>query len=170
MQDNVADLPPVAPMSDPSNRLAHRVIVVVQCRLVVERCPGYYCIRAAEERTGAMATYPSDTPLRLFTLDCGGCCGRAVHRKLDLLCRTLAKKEGLERSQITVHLATCITHDNFHGPPCPHLDYLKALIGKLNLTIREGTHISQRAQSRRSEGIYMAHPEEPDAQSSEQSP
>ncbi len=144
-------------MSDSSSPGNGRVIIIVQCRLVVERCPGYYCVRAAEERTGIMACYPKDEPLRLFTIDCGGCCGRAVHRKLDLLCRTLAKHEAVERSQITVHLATCITHDNFHGPPCPHLDYLKKLIGKLNLTICEGTHISQRAERRRSEGVYAIH-------------
>lgn len=150
-------------MSDRSAQRDERIIVIVQCRLVVERCPGYYCVRATEERTGIMACYPSDATLRLFTIDCGGCCGRAVHRKLDLLCRTLAKQEGVQRSQIAVHLATCITHDNFHGPPCPHLDYLKTLIGKLNLAIREGTHISQRAQRRRSEGTYAAHPDQPEA-------
>jgi predicted metal-binding protein len=132
-------------------------IVVVQCDIVMERCSGYFCEHAYSQRTGLFSTYPADQAYRTLFMTCGGCCGRGVHRKLGDLTRTMKKKEGVEKSQIVVHLASCITHDNFHAPPCPHLDYLKTLIGvKAGLDIVEGTHISKLSEERRRKGEYIA--------------
>ena len=129
-------------------------IVVVQCHIVKERCPGYLCEKALHERTGGFAVYPEDKQYRMNSITCGGCCGRAVHRKLSLLARTLKKKEGIGKDKIVVQLSSCITKDNFHSPPCPNLDYLKQLIAKLGLDVLEDTEINSKAEKRREDGLY----------------
>jgi predicted metal-binding protein len=130
-------------------------IVVVQCDIAMERCSGYFCEQAYAHRTGRFSTYPADRKYRTLYMTCGGCCGRAVHRKLGDLTRTIKTKEDVEKARIVVHLASCITHDNFHGPKCPHLDYLKTMIGnKAGLDIVEGTHISKLSEKRRGKGVY----------------
>ena len=129
-------------------------IVIVQCHLVKQRCSGYLCERAFHERTGGFANYPADKAFRTLYLTCGGCCGRALQRKLSNLVRKSKKKEGLEKDKIVVQLSSCIVNDSYHGPPCPHLDYLKELIAKLDLDVRETTSISAKAEKRRQEGIY----------------
>lgn len=131
-------------------------LVIVQCHIVMERCSGYYCEKAFHDRTGGFADYPADKTYRTLYLTCGGCCGRAVHRKLGNLLRRIRKREGIEKDAIAVHLASCITKDNYHGPPCPHLDYLKDLIGRLGLDIREDTAVSETSEKRRKEGIYRS--------------
>ena len=129
-------------------------IVVVQCHIVREHCSGYYCEKAFNERTGGFATYPKDRPYRIMNMTCGGCCGRAVHRKLSLLTRRIKKDEGIGKDRIIVQLSSCITKDNFHAPPCPHLDYIKTLIAKLGLDVREDTHIRKMSEQRRKDGLY----------------
>ncbi len=129
-------------------------LIIVQCHIVMERCSGYYCEKAFHERTGGFAGYPADRTYRTIYLTCGGCCGRAVHRKLDHLVRLLKKRENVERSAVVVHLASCITKDNYHGPRCPHYDYLKDLIGRLGLDIRDDTSVSAKSEAKREAGIY----------------
>jgi hypothetical protein len=60
----------------------------------------------------------------------------------------------MEKDRLVVQLSSCITKNSYHGPPCPHLDYLKQLIGKLGLDVCEDTAISQKAEERRKAGIY----------------
>jgi len=129
-------------------------IVIVQCDIVKERCSGYYCEKAFHERTGGFADYPADRSYRTLFMTCGGCCGRAVHRKLSHLCRTIAKNEGIGKDRIVVQLSSCITKDNFHAPPCPHLDYIRTLIARLGLDVRDDTRISKTSESRRKSGKY----------------
>ncbi|MEW6239150.1 MAG: CGGC domain-containing protein [Candidatus Omnitrophota bacterium] len=129
-------------------------IVVVQCHIVKEHCSGYLCEKAFHERNGGFCGYSSEKEIRTLTLTCGGCCGRALHRKLSHLTRKIKKKEGVEKERIAVQLSSCITQDNFHAPPCPHLGYLKALIAKLGLDVYEDTYISVKAEERRRSGIY----------------
>ena len=129
-------------------------IAVVQCDIVKERCSGYYCEKAFHERTGGFAAYPKDKAYRVINMTCGGCCGRAVHRKLSHLVRRLKKEEGIGKERIVVQLSSCITKDNFHATPCPHLDYLKGLIRKLGLDIREDTSINENSEKRRRDGLY----------------
>ena len=121
-------------------------IVVVQCDLVKQRCSGYFCEKAFHERTGGFADYPRQKAFRTLYLTCGGCCGRAVGRKLSHLVKKLKSKENVEKDRIVVQLSSCIVTDNYHGPPCPHVDYLKTLIGRLGLDIRDGTQISDKAE------------------------
>ncbi len=129
-------------------------VVIVQCHIVKERCPGYLCEKAFHERTGGFAEYPKDQSYRVLNVTCGGCCGRAVQRKLTLLLRTLKKKEGLQKGDVVVQLSSCMTQDNFHAPPCPHLDYIRTLIGRIGIDMQANTVISDKSQRRRDEGVY----------------
>lgn len=130
-------------------------VVIVQCHIVKERCSGYNCERAFHERTGGFAAYPKDKIYRMLNMTCGGCCGRAVQRKLSNLIRRIKKQEDIGKDRIVVQLSSCITKDNFHAPPCPHLDYLKSLIAKLGLDVREDTFIDEKSEKRRKEGLYQ---------------
>ncbi len=129
-------------------------VVIVQCHIVKERCSGYNCERAFHERTGGFAAYPKDKAYRMLNMTCGGCCGRAVHRKLSNLARRIRKEEDIGKDRIIVQLSSCMTKDNFHSSPCPHLDYLKGLIAKLGLDVREDTFIYEKSEKRRKEGLY----------------
>ena len=129
-------------------------VVVVQCHIVKERCSGYYCEKAFHERTGGFADYPKDRPYRTLYLTCGGCCGRAVQRKLINLKNQIHKREGIGRDRIVVQLSSCITKDNYHGPPCPNLDYLRTLVARVGIDVREDTSVSELAEKRRRDGVY----------------
>ena len=132
-------------------------VVVVQCHIVKERCPGYLCEKAFHERAGGFGPYPKDRAYRYLNMTCGGCCGRALHRKLTLLLRTLRKKEGIEKDKVVVQLSSCMTKDNFHAPPCPHLGYLRTLIERIGIDVKDDTVISEKSQRRREAGLYDAH-------------
>ena len=129
-------------------------IAVVQCQLVKERCSGYFCEKAFHERSGGFSGYSADKNYRTLYMTCGGCCGRPLHRKLSNLVSKIKLKEGVEKERIVVHLSSCITKESYHGPPCPHLDYLKVLIGKLGLDVCADTTISKTAEQRRESGVY----------------
>lgn len=129
-------------------------LVIVQCHLVAQRCPGYYCEKAFHTRSGGFVHCPPEKPLRSLYLTCGGCCGRALHRKLSRLLRVLNKEEQVTKDRVAVQLSSCITNDSYHGPPCPHLDYLKGLITRLGLPVFDGTIVSPITERRRGEGLY----------------
>ncbi len=134
-------------------------IVIVQCHIVKERCSGYLCEKAFNERIGGFVDYSPDVKYRTLYMTCGGCCGLAVQRKLSHLCKSIKKKEAITKDRIVVQLSSCITQDSYHGPPCPHIDYLKELIKRIGLDIHENTHISVKAEKRRQEGIYTIRPQ-----------
>ncbi len=129
-------------------------VAIVQCHIVKQRCSGYFCEQAFHKRTGGFSMYPKDRSYRSIYLTCGGCCGQAVQRKLRHLARELQKREEIGKDRIVVQLSSCITKDNFHGPPCPHLDYLKDLIARLGLDVYEDTRISDQSETRRKGGSY----------------
>jgi len=129
-------------------------VVIVQCDIVMQRCSGYFCEAAFHKRAGGFASYPAGRAYRVMMMTCGGCCGLAVQRKLTHLARMLKKHEGVVRDRILVQLASCITKDNFHGPPCPHLDYIKTLITRAGIGLLEDTAISETSEKRRRDGVY----------------
>jgi predicted metal-binding protein len=130
-------------------------IVVVQCDIVMERCSGYYCEKAFNERGGGFAVYPREKAYRTLYLTCGGCCGRAVHRKVYDLIAAIREKEGVKKEKIAVHLSSCITKESYHGPKCPHVDYLKTMIEeKLSLDLIDTSTISETSEGLRNEGVY----------------
>ena len=131
-------------------------VVIVQCHIVKERCSGYNCENAFHERTGGFAAYPADKSHRMLNLTCGGCCGRAVQRKLSNLVRRIRKNEGIGKDKIVVQLASCLTKDNFHSSPCPHLEYIRVLIAKLGLDVCDDTYVDEKSEKRRKEGVYSA--------------
>ena len=132
-----------------------KYIVVIQCHIVKERCSGYYCEYAFHNRSGAFSIYSENKNLRFLTMTCGGCCGRAVHRKLTNLLRQMKRKEKITKEEIIVHFSSCMALDSFHGGPCPHKDYIESLVGnKLGFKIIYGTRISKLAEKRREQGIY----------------
>jgi predicted metal-binding protein len=139
-------------------------IAVVQCQIVTQRCSGYLCEKAFTQRTGGFADLPPERHYRIVYLDCGGCCGKAVLRKLSHLIRQ-AKKDGVARDRIVVQLASCITKDNFHSPPCPHLDYLRKLIARSGLAVRDDTAVSGLAERRRKDGVWQGRGAEKNADS-----
>ena len=130
-------------------------VAIVQCHLVKQRCSGYNCELAFNDRIGGFAAYPKDKTYRMLNLTCGGCCGQAVQRKLGNLVRRMKKQEGIGKDQIVVQLSSCITKDNFHSLPCPHIDCLKAQIAKLGLDVCEDTFINEMSEKRRQAGVYM---------------
>ncbi|HJO96016.1 MAG TPA: CGGC domain-containing protein [Victivallales bacterium] len=131
-------------------------IVVVQCHIVKERCSGYLCERAFFHRTGLFEDYPEGKPVRFLSLTCGGCCGRALHRKLSNLIKKIKMKEKISKDRIGVHLSSCISFESYHGPECPHKEYLKEMIVvKSGLELIEGSNISKLTEKRRVEGIYV---------------
>ncbi|MHC4624354.1 MAG: CGGC domain-containing protein [Planctomycetota bacterium] len=131
-------------------------IVVLQCHIVKERCSGYNCERSFDQRSGGFSVYARDKAYRMLNLTCGGCCGRAAHRKLSNLLRRIKKQETIGKERIAVQLSSCITKDNYHGPPCPHLDYLRNLIAKLGLDVCDDTCVSEKSESRRAAGLYAS--------------
>ncbi|MBN1127031.1 MAG: CGGC domain-containing protein [Sedimentisphaerales bacterium] len=129
-------------------------VVVIQCDIVKQRCPGYLCEKAFHERSGGFSEYPKEKACRVIYMTCSGCCGRAVHRKLTLLKRSLKKKENIDKDKIVVQLSSCMTKDNYHAPPCPHLDYIKTLIERVGIDCLEDTEINPKSEEKRKEGLY----------------
>jgi predicted metal-binding protein len=124
-------------------------IAIVQCDIVKEVCSGYNCEASFFNRRGGFADYPADKNYRTLYFSCGGCCGRATHRKLSNLIKKLKKRENMQKKKLVVHLSSCITLESYHGPRCPHLDYLKKLINKHRLDLRLNTYISPTEEKRR---------------------
>lgn len=99
-----------------------KLVVVIQCHLVMNRCSGYPCMDAFYKREGAFASYEED--VRYMPVTCGGCCGAEVAAKLENLTKHL-KRRGERKEDVVVHFASCVCSDNSHRPPCPHLDYMR---------------------------------------------
>lgn len=129
-------------------------IVIVQCHIVKQRCSGVRCEQAFTGRTGGFAEYPADRSYRTLYMTCGGCCGRAVQRKLTHLARKLRKSEDMAKGRIVVQLSSCITKDNVHSPPCPSLQLIKTVIERAGLDYRCDTHIDEISEAKRAKGIY----------------
>ncbi len=126
-----------------------KYIIVLQCHIVKERCSGFLCEQSFHQRDCGFSDYSPDADLRYINFTCGGCCGRATLRKLSNFLKLLKKQTDITRDQVVLHFSSCICKESFHGPICPHYDYLKELVERHNLTWREGTHFSKTAQKRR---------------------
>ncbi len=130
-------------------------VVVVQCDQVVhEVCPGFLCEHAFNGRMDAFARYPTEQKLRYISISCGGCPGRAVLRKLQNLKDNFKKREQLSPDFGVVHLSSCTTRHNHHGPRCPHIDYIKEQVARASFDCIEDSRISKLSEKRRQEGIY----------------
>ncbi len=139
-------------------------VVIIQCDIVKQRCSGYLCNLAFKNRSGGFAAYPADKNYRTMHMSCSGCSGRAIGRKLSNLATQLKKKEGLGKDRIVVQFSSCVAQDNYHGPPCPNLDYMKTIIERKGLDWREDTVITKNAQKRRDQGVYHKAPRPADGE------
>ncbi len=137
--------------SIPADTSHVKYVVALQCHIVKERCSGFLCENAFYNRTGGFTLYPQDQAIRYLNLTCGGCCGRATLRKLSNLTKLLKKNSDITPDQICVHFSSCICKENFHGPICPHYDYIKELVERKGLQWVEGTQIDPKSVSRRDE-------------------
>ncbi|MDP8262444.1 MAG: CGGC domain-containing protein [Candidatus Ancaeobacter aquaticus] len=129
-------------------------IIVLECDIVMERCSGYLCEKSFNERTGGFSKYSKNKDIRAIFLTCGGCCGLATHRKVAHLVKQIGKQEKISKDKIVVQMASCITEDNYHGPKCPHLPYIKELIEKLGIDCQEDTYICSISEKKRQLGKY----------------
>lgn len=128
-----------------------KFVVIIQCEQVQKRCSGYNCTHAFYSKEGKFGGYPEDTRYMSFT--CGGCCGAGLTVKLENLQKRL-KQFQEDGQEVIIHLASCMVSDNYHKPPCPHLDYIIRLLEKKGFTIVKGTYISKSASKKREAGIY----------------
>jgi predicted metal-binding protein len=129
-------------------------VIILQCDIVMERCSGYFCEKSFNERAEGFSEYPKDQQIRAIYMTCGGCCGRAAHRKISHLIRKIKANEKITKDKIIVQMASCITQDNFHGPRCPHLEYIKELLNKLDVDTQADTHIDETSEEKRCSGAY----------------
>lgn len=130
-------------------------LIVVQCEQTVGQvCPGFICEHNFTIRGGGFSRYPADQKLRYNSISCGGCPGRPVMRKLQSFKTKFKAKEQGTPDKVIVHLASCITRNNHHGPECPHKDYIKSQILRAGFEYVEDSYVSKLAQQRRDEGVY----------------
>lgn len=137
------------------NVLDKSYVVVVQCDQTVHQvCPGFLCEHAFNARTGGFSRYPADRKMRYISITCGGCPGTSVLRKLMNLRHNFKKREQMDPDVAMVHLSTCITRSNHHGPRCPHIDYIKGQVARAGFDCVEDSRISDLAEKRRQQGMY----------------
>lgn len=142
-------------MSSTDNTENTRIVLVVQCAQVTDQvCPGCLCEHAFTARTGGFTRYHGMENIRYNAFSCGGCPGRPVLRKLINYKRNLKKRENLSPDVVTVHLSSCITKSNHHGPRCPHIDYIKRQVGETGFRCVEDSRISAKSEEHRQAGRY----------------
>ncbi len=135
--------------------LQKEYVVVIQCHIVKERCSGFLCEHAFNERRDCFSIYSNNVNLRFLPMTCGGCCGRGTLRKLQNLISQLKKRENCSKDKVVVHLSSCAAFESFHGPECPHKDYISKLITeKAGLDLVLGSRLSSKTEARRNKGLY----------------
>jgi predicted metal-binding protein len=139
-------------MSAGSSNPAVKCVAVIQCHIAHERCPGARCAVVFAERKDRFAPYAKDA-VYYVPFSCGGCPGRRVSRLVTQL-RKVMQKAGVEPGEIVFHLASCMSSDNAHYPPCPHLAYIEKILARKKARVVRGSRISSAAEKRREEGVY----------------
>jgi predicted metal-binding protein len=133
-----------------------KYVVIIQCEISRQRCSGFACTKSFYDKTDAFQGYGEDT--KYIAIPCGGCCGAGLAVKLEHFSNKLLKKTDLKKDDVTVHLSSCMTTDNYHHDRCPHFDYIKGLVKKKGYhNIVEGTYISRTSEKKRADGIYKSY-------------
>lgn len=126
-----------------------KYVVIIQCETARQRCSGFACTNSFYEKLHSFSNYDEST--RYLAMTCGGCSGKGISARLE----NFAKRSKLDKKNVSVHFATCITNDNKHSLRCPHIDFMKKLVVKKGFTdIVEGSYFSKTATTRREQGIY----------------
>ena len=132
-----------------------KFVVIIQCELVHKKCSGFACTDSFYNRDEMFKSYKENTKYISFT--CGGCCGKLVSGKLSHFSKKILKKTDYKKDEVIVHLASCMTSDNYHSDRCPHIDYIKDIIVNRGYDFLEGTYISKNSEIKREKGIYKTY-------------
>ncbi len=132
-----------------------KFVVIIQCELVHKKCSGFACTDSFYNRDEMFKSYKENT--RYISFTCGGCCGKLVSGKLSHFSKKILKKTDYKKDEVIVHLASCMTSDNYHSDRCPHIDYIKDIIVKRGYDFLEGTYISKNSEIKREKGIYKTY-------------
>ena len=132
-----------------------KFVVIIQCELVHKKCSGFACTDSFYNRDEMFKSYKENT--RYISFTCGGCCGKLVSGKLSHFSKKILKKTDYKKDEVIVHLASCMTSDNYHSDRCPHIDYIKDIIVKRSYDFLEGTKIKKNAEIKREKGIYKTY-------------
>lgn len=133
-----------------------RYVVAIQCEHSKKRCSGFACSNSFFERNFAFSGYPEGT--KFLTVSCGGCCGVSVAGQLEHFGKKLRAKTDISKSEVAIHLATCIVTDNRHHDRCPHVEQIKKIIRKNGYeNIVEGTFRSEATRKLRAAGKYKVY-------------
>ena len=130
-----------------------KYVVVIQSEHTMKRCSGFACTESFFGKTAAFSGYGDG--IRYLTMSCGGCNGACVAGRLEHFETKLRKLTDIQKSEVAVHLATCMVTDNRHHDRCPYVDYIREIIRKNGFeNIVEGTYQSQASRKLREEGVY----------------
>lgn len=130
--------------------------VIIQCEIAHKRCSGFACTNAFYNRDEKFNNYSEDT--RYISFTCGGCCGKGIASKLEHFSKHLKSKTDVSKDEVSVHLSSCMSTDNYHYDRCPHIDYLKNIIVKKGFNnLVEGTYVSKGAIRKREIGQYKTY-------------
>ncbi|OOM72021.1 CGGC domain protein [Clostridium puniceum] len=130
--------------------------VIIQCEIAHKRCSGFACTNAFYNRDEKFNNYSDNT--RYISFTCGGCCGKGVASKLEHFSKHLKSKTDISKEEVSVHLSSCMSTDNYHYDRCPHIEYLKNIIVKKGFkNLVEGTYVSKGATRKREMGQYKTY-------------
>ena len=133
-----------------------KYVVIIQCDIAHNRCSGFACTNSFYKKQGKFEGYEDNVQYISFT--CGGCCGKSVSAKMEHLAKKLQKLTDITKNEVTIHLASCMTTDNYHSDRCPHVDSIKYIIQKKGFHhIIDGSYISKASTRRREEGLYKTY-------------
>ena len=135
-----------------------RFVVAIQCDHSRKRCSGFACSNCFFEKGDAFSGYSDDT--KFVTMTCGGCCGTPVAGYLEHFGKKLKAKTDISKSEVAVHLSTCMVTENRHHDRCPHVDYIKDIIRRNGYeNIIEGTFEAPATRKLRERGVYKTYEE-----------
>ena len=130
--------------------------VIIQCDIANKRCSGFACTNAFYNRDERFNNYAEDT--RYISFTCGGCCGKGIASKLEHFSKHLKSKTDISKDEVSVHLSSCMSTDNYHYDRCPHIEYLKNIIAKKGFkNLVEGTYVSKGSTRKREMGQYKTY-------------
>ena len=133
-----------------------KYVVVIQCEHTMKRCSGFACSESFFGKSAAFAGYKVGT--NYLTMTCGGCNGACVAGRLEHFEMKLRSLTDIKKSEVAVHLASCVVTDNRHHDRCPYVDYIEEIIRKNGFeNIVEGTYQSQASRKLRQEGVYKTY-------------
>lgn len=136
-----------------NSHMKTKYVVIIQCDIALRKCSGFACTNSFYNREDKFSEYSND--VKYIAFSCDGCCGKTISSKLSHFSNKLKNKTNIAKSEVVIHLSSCMTKDNFHSDRCPHIYYIKDIIDKRGYSnIIEGSYISKSAEKKRELGVY----------------